>query len=738
MPSDSRPDLTACDREPIHAPGSIQPHGILFGLAEPDRRVAVASRNLEPIVGRPVEGVLGKPLSDVAQAVDAILDGRVFPAGRSVTLGPVDFGGCGYTAVVHRSGALLVLELEADAPTPSSLVLDGRDDTLVRLVSRLQPPTTEDEAYQAVAAAVRRITGHDRALVYRFDEGWVGTVVGEDRNDRLPSYLGLRFPASDIPAQARELYRVNRIRQIPDAAYEPVPLVALPALGDIDLGHAILRSVSPVHVEYMRNMGTAASMSVSILADGRLWGLVSCHHAEARVVPHNVRAACDLVAQILSLRIAAQSLHADAADRLGLQAAEARLLSRMAEGPGWVAGLAASEADVLGVTRSTGAALVSADFCLMFGDTPAEAEVRRIAAWLADKDGDLVATSTLAADMGDGATAIGGVAGLLAVPLSRMHADWLMWFRPEAVRTVTWGGDPRKSEPESAGVRISPRRSFAAWAETVRGTSQPWTAPEIDAARSLRSAIVDIVLRKAEELAAVSEDLKRSNRELEAFSYSISHDLRAPFRHIVGYAELLGEREKERFDEKSGHYLANIVDAAETAGKLVDDLLNFAQMGRVKIAPVRVDLNKISAEVRRSLELDLRGRTVDWQVNDLPSAWGDPSLLRQAMFNLVSNAVKYTRARETAVIEIGGWSGESETTCYVRDNGIGFDMAYAEKLFQVFQRLNRTEDFEGNGIGLALVRRIVERHGGRTWASGQIGQGATFYFAVPARREGSN
>ncbi len=167
----------------------------------------------------------------------------------------------------------------------------------------------------------------------------------------------------------------------------------------------------------------------------------------------------------------------------------------------------------------------------------------------------------------------------------------------------------------------------------------------------------------------------------------------------------------------------------------MDDLLYFAQMGRVRIAPVRIDVNKIVAEVRRSLDLDLRERTVDWRVNDLPAAWGDASLIRQALFNLVSNAVKYTRNKEIATIEIGGWSGETETTYYVRDNGIGFDMAYADKLFQVFQRLNRTEDFEGNGIGLALVRRIVDRHGGRTWASGQVGQGATFYIALPNRTE---
>ncbi len=701
MPPDPRADLTACDREPIRTPGSIQPHGVLIGLAGPERRIAVASANLDRALGQPVGSMLNRPLFAVAPAIDDLIASRPVVAGRTTALGSVEFEGAQHTAVAHRSGDLTILEIERDAPTPTALVLDGRDDTLARLVSKLQPPSSDDEAYAAVAAAVRGVTGYDRVLVYRFAHDWVGTVVGEDRNERLPSYLGLHFPPSDIPAQARELYRLNRIRQIPDASYAPVPLVADSGLVGLDLGLSVLRSVSPVHLEYMRNMGTAASMSVSVLVDGRLWGLIACHDHAPKIMPLSVRAACDFVAQILSMRISAQLRHEDAADRVSLQAAQARILTRMAEAQGWVAGLAAGEPDVLGVTRAVGAAVVSADTCILFGTTPAEIDVRRIAAWLDGRGGDLVATTTLAADMGDDGNDVGGVAGLLAVSLSRMHDDWLMWFRPEVVRTVTWGGDPRKQAPASPDERISPRRSFAAWAETVRGASQPWTAAEVDAARGLRSAIVDIVLRKAEELAAVSDDLRRSNRELEAFSYSISHDLRAPFRHIVGYAELLAEREKAKLDQKSSHYLANIVDAAETAGKLVDDLLYFAQMGRVRIAPVRIDVNKVIAEVRRSLELDLRGRTVEWQVNDLPAAWGDASLLRQALFNLVSNAVKYTRTKETAVIEIGGWSGETETTYYVRDNGIGFDMAYADKLFQVFQRLNRTEDFEGNGIGLA-------------------------------------
>ena len=230
----------------------------------------------------------------------------------------------------------------------------------------------------------------------------------------------------------------------------------------------------------------------------------------------------------------------------------------------------------------------------------------------------------------------------------------------------------------------------------------------IAAARNLRDAVVGIVLRRAEELAQLTEDLQRSNKELEAFSYSVSHDLRAPFRHIVGFSELLREREKN-LDQKSRHYLDTIAESAVAAGRLVDDLLNFSHLGRTELALKNVDMNKVVNEVRQSLALAAKGRRIVWNVEELPSAWGDATLLRQVWHNLVENAVKYTRPKEEAVISIRGWREGEETIYAIGDNGVGFDMAYIDKLFGVFQRLQRVEDFEGTGIGLALSRRVIER-----------------------------
>jgi light-regulated signal transduction histidine kinase (bacteriophytochrome) len=283
-------------------------------------------------------------------------------------------------------------------------------------------------------------------------------------------------------------------------------------------------------------------------------------------------------------------------------------------------------------------------------------------------------------------------------------------------------------------MRLHPRTSFEAWQETVRLRSKPWQRAEIEAANGLRTAIVDIVLRQAEELAAISSKLAASNRELEAFSYSVSHDLRAPFRHIVGYAELLKKFEGEKISERGERFIETIIESAISAGTLVDDLLSFSQMGRATLTAVGIDLNDLIKEVRSGLRHEERGRKIKWRITPLPHVQADPLMLKLAVQNLLENALKFTRGRDPAVIEVFGEEEGDTARVSVRDNGAGFDMAYVGKLFGVFQRLHRVEEFEGTGIGLANVKRIIERHGGSIWAEGHIDEGATFTFTLPLRR----
>jgi len=737
-------DLTACEREPIHIPGSIQPHGILLAIRLSDRTIAYASANVAEIFGFGATDVLGRPFDQVLPALSAEFstqlndpptagNSRFVRTIRVMTAQEEKF----FETAVSRSGDYAILELE-EPPVGSVSSIDALYPTLRRFVEQLQGASTIEALCRMAAQDIRRMTGFDRVLIYRFDEQWNGTVVAEDRNEVLPSYLDLRFPASDIPAQARELYRRNRLRIIPDAGYAPVPIQSHdPA--PLDLSDSVLRSVSPVHLEYMRNMGTLASMSISILRDGRLWGLISCHNRDPKRVSLQVRNACDFLTQIFSLQLEARENTTLADNRVRLGAIRTRLLAHMAAEDHFIAGLVNHPDDLMMLASAQGAAILTQDQCCCLGQTPDKNQVRALFDWLSEhQQEDVLATDTLSEIYPAAKAFADQASGLLSISISKVHSSYVLWFRPEVVQTVKWGGNPEKPVREEAGsLRLHPRLSFEIWKETVRDRSLPWDRSEVEAVNELRNAIVGIVLRRAEEMAALTEELRRSNKELEAFSYSVSHDLRAPFRHIVGYSELLKKQEASEMSEKGKRYVDTIIEAAYTAGTLVDNLLRFSHMGRTALKPRPVDVARLVDEVRQKLMAQQGERRIQWIVGDLPPMTADPVLIRLVFENLLDNAVKYTRTREKARIEIGSRRQDGETIYFVRDNGVGFDMKYIDKLFGVFQRLHRMEEFEGTGIGLANVRRIVERHGGRAWAEGALDKGATFSIALPDQNEGA-
>jgi light-regulated signal transduction histidine kinase (bacteriophytochrome) len=227
-------------------------------------------------------------------------------------------------------------------------------------------------------------------------------------------------------------------------------------------------------------------------------------------------------------------------------------------------------------------------------------------------------------------------------------------------------------------------------------------------------------------------DLAAANQELEAFTYSVSHDLRAPLRHIDGFSKLLLEEHGPELSDQARHYLTRVREGTRRMGQLVDELLNLARVGRKELSGQLTGLNSLVEEVRGQLEPELAGRKIEWRIGELPFVECDPALMRQVFANLLSNAVKFTRPRECAVIEVGALEGHNPAVIFVRDNGAGFSMKYADKLFGIFQRLHRAEDFEGTGVGLATVQRIIHKHGGRVWAEAKLNKGATFYFTLQA------
>lgn len=729
-----------CAREPIHVPGSIQPYGFLLAVVMSDGCIVQASRNAADFLGVAIERLLGAALADIigeanVKQLTLMLD-RTDRESRPFYIGTFTLpSGGAFDTTAHTRDGLTILEFE---PAPERGGIDFRltYPRVRRFVSTLRDEEDITVMSDLAAREIRQLTGFGRVLVYRFDGQHHGQVIAESLADGYHAYLHHCFPASDIPAQARALYLANPIRLIADADYVPSPLVppCNPLTGaPTDLTQAFLRSVSPVHVQYMKNMGTHASMSISLIVNNRLWGLISCHDHDARSVPLVVRTVCEQLGQILSLQIEAREENAESLHRLELRRLLVTLLGALSASPDFVANLADNAGDLLRFANATGAALVFDDQVTRIGEAPDAEWIARLAQWLAENGhGDVFHTDSLSQCYPDAADLRRIASGVLAVPISKIHRHYLIWFRPEVVRTIEWAGNPHaKIASTVPAVRLTPRSSFDTWCEIVTGTSLPWRSSEIEIALEFRAALLGVVLRRAEEMAELAEELGRANKELEAFSYSVSHDLRAPLRHIVGYTDLLSQYEGVNLTERGNRFLKNIIESARFAGKLVDDLLSFSQMGRAALRTRQIDLNEIVRDVVARLAPETAGRDVRWDIAPMPAFRADPVFLQLAMQNLLSNAVKYSRNRPVAHIRVHAEQNDAETVVHVEDDGVGFNMKYVQKLFGVFQRLHRMEEFDGTGIGLANVRRIVERHGGRVWASGVPNEGAVFSFSIP-------
>ena len=731
-------DLSTCDREPIRTPGSIQPHGFALTLSD-DKVVLQASENLEQHIASPAAGAIGQPLAAVigdtaaASVEHELAATRV--AERPLYLGTVCIREtCYFDVLAHRYDGVLMLEFESVARRASA---DFRNlyPLVGEFLLKLNDTSTTDDMSALAADEIREVTGYGRVMVYHFDHDGHGHVIAESLADGYHSYLGQRFPASDIPRQARELYTLNRIRLIHDANYTPARLV--PAINPVtgapnDLSFAALRSVSPIHLQYMRNMNTLASMSVSLVVKGKLWGLISCHNETPCPVAFEQRTACEQLGQILALSIESREDASELQFRLDLRRIMVSMLGGLTQGANFIDNMSSVFPALLKFERAAGVAIIVDDRLLTYGDTPSEKQLRDLVAWLSTRaHGDIFNTDNLASVYPAGAGMTRNASGILALPISRIHKHYLIWFRPEVIHTIDWAGNPHAKEGAGPLGQLTPRTSFSSWRETIHGTSIPWHTGELELALEFRTALLGIALERAEQMAELAEELGRANKELEAFSYSVSHDLRAPLRHIVGFSDLLLASAGNNDVEKRHRFLTNIKESARLAGKLVDDLLSFSQMGRAALRPTALSMNDLVSNCIEKLSADTRGRDVRWEVEDLPEVHADATFIQLALYNLMANAVKFTGQQDTAVIRISAERHEHENIFHIADNGAGFNMEYVHKLFGVFQRLHRMEDFQGTGIGLANVRRIVERHGGQAWANSVPGEGATFSFSIP-------
>ncbi|UWQ21301.1 HWE histidine kinase domain-containing protein [Jannaschia sp. W003] len=498
-------DLSNCDREEIHLVERVQGYGALVTV-DAGGRVRRHSANLAEMLGLEAVPAPGTALADALGAAQAAaLTDRaalIGPDLEQVRASGLGFPAGAFDAAIHRVGPETVIELEPAGPTA-----EADDVTLVQtLMNAVRRQPTIQAAAEEATRTVRRLTGHDRVMCYRFGEDGSGTVVAEDAAPEVESYLHLRFPATDIPAQARALYRRNALRQIADVDGPTHRLVPEPARPDgrLDMSLCTTRAVSPVHLEYLRNMGVVASMSVSILRDGALWGLFACHSHKPHALSLGRRAAVELFAQLFAYEISVKSMQVERAHDGDARRLHDALVARVSRGGDIASAIDVVADEIRPVIGFDGIAVVSDDAVATIGVAPDEEACRAIAAHVAGaaSPGKVFHTATLQDAMPEAAHLSEPVAGVMALPISLDPGNYILLLRGEVARTVVWAGNPNKPvRPTSDGLRLSPRNSFAAWHQTVTGQSVPWSESERAAAEALRATLLEVVLRMADEAA---------------------------------------------------------------------------------------------------------------------------------------------------------------------------------------------------------------------------------------------
>jgi light-regulated signal transduction histidine kinase (bacteriophytochrome) len=742
--------LADCAREPIRVPGAIQPHGVLLALSGDPLCIDQISANCARELGLDSSELIGQPLSALIPEEQSRLISQANASLRGVENDPIRLriGSATYSASLHKTQNALIIDIEPFIETPQD-----QSRLITRVLRNLQAATTLETLFDISVHEVQALTGYDRVMIYRFEPEGHGKVVAEALTGSLPSYSGLYFPGSDIPAQARELYRLNWVRVIPDAAYTPVPLVPLlsPKTGQpLDLGFSTLRSVSPVHCEYLKNMGVRSSMSISLLDNSELWGLIACGHPEPLLVSREVRDACALIGQLLSAKIVAivaNQIQREREEKLSMLGELAVGMSRAEHDI--LDGLVSQPELLQSLTMAEGAAVLIEDQLHLFGTCPTREQVSALYLWIRDQGLNrqksreqpvglqglgIFHSNSIAREHPASADYHEVASGVIAFILPKPVVNAVMWFRPQLTSTMNWSGNPTQhfspGPVGSASHRLHPRQSFEVWEEQVTGIAKPRSRGDLYAAEDLRRS-------------ALENDLERQvHREQEAVRLRdelvavVSHDLRNPMSIIIMQCGMMQKWASSDTTAEHRHIrraLGTIEKATTRMNSLLEDLLDTAKIdgGRYQLSCHPLNVTRLLEEVCGLLVSLTAEKKIELSCTAGPGLMvsADPERIFQVLSNLVGNAIKFTP--EGGQIDIDATSNGVEVLIRVRDTGIGIP---AEHLPYIFKRYWSIKEGNpgGSGLGLYIAQGIVNAHGGNLWAASEPGDGSTFTFSLPA------
>ncbi|WP_179413147.1 ATP-binding protein [Mucilaginibacter sp. E4BP6] len=731
-------DLTNCDKEPIHIPGKIQSHGFLVAVNSTTQLITYISENIRHFINEDPKNYLGLNISKLESKLHiSILQlslGQVLKLGNNnqyfESTNPfyLEIDKKPYNLIISVSGDNYILEFET---VESDLDFDIQK-TIGRSVSEILSGKNISSLLQNAAQEIKNIILYDRVMIYRFGEDGHGEVVAEVRNDDLEPFLGLHYPASDIPKQARELYKINLTRIIADVNSESSSIITHQTEGaQLNLTHSALRAVSPIHIQYLKNMGVGSSFSISLIARGELWGLIACHNYSPRFINYKARDASKLIGQILSSALEYRQDEEDIEKAAKLNAAAVELATYIEKDNYITDALTRHSTTIQDITTASGAVIVFDNNITTIGITPSLDQINDIVNWLKVNMQDSVYYTHRFPEIFFQAQAYSSVAsGILACMLSKELSEFIIWFKPEQLVSINWAGNPEKPVVDDGDglLQLSPRKSFESWNQIVKNTSERWASGEIGAVIKVREQVMYAINRKANDIRLLNERLNLAYEELDTFSFTISHDLRTPLSSIKSYSELLLANNKS-IDDSAKRILARIIVGTDKMNFLIKEILNYSRVGRAEMEFAPVNMGRLIHEIKNEVISALNPKNIEFEIGETPDLQGDATMLTQVFTNLINNAVKYSSRSNPSKVKVEGKINNDEIIYSVSDNGVGIDVNYYSRVFELFKRMDNVKDFEGTGVGLAIVKRIVEKHQARIWFESTLEVGTIFYIS---------
>jgi len=745
-------NLTNCEFEPIHIPGSIQPHGFLLGINADSWKIDFCSGNISNYIEIDFKNTLNLDFKTVFGDLQEDQVRDYISKNLLLSSSPLKLSllGTDFLCTIHKSDTTYILEAE---PISENKKISDVYDQTSQFLSYMNETHTLKELCDMVAKGTREITGYDRVMVYRFDKDYNGEVFAESVREDLEPFFGLHYPHTDIPPQARELYMKNLLRLIVDINYEPVPIYTVDDENqskNLNLSLSVLRSTSPIHVQYLHNMGVGATLTISLIHQKKLWGLIACHHYSTKNLTPEIRLAAQLqghfITSQIDIRQSNEEYEISRKSNLALEKMNSFELPAKEDS----FEILVQKPELLELCNASGVAIIINENIYKSGLTIDDNDILILSRWLSEHTGNTqFHTDKLIDSMPENLIENCENASGLNFHSLGINNNCIIWFRPETLSEVNWAGDPNKAIVKDKNG-LSPRNSFKLWREIIKCQSNVWLDPELNAsanyAHSLQRLLNLILTTQEEEkYRKLSEVLKETNSELENINWISTHDLQEPLRKIQMISSRILGKEDEQISENVANSLQRMNNSANRMQTLLIDILKYTKIQHIDESFSLVNPKDVLKEVVADLQEMINEKDAIIEIGQLPNIYGITFLLKQLFSNLVQNSLKYSfedKAPKVVISSLGKTKidfasnpDEVYEGIQFSDNGIGFEQKFAENIFNIFSRLHGQEEYKGSGVGLALCKKIMQVHKGFIVAEGISDQGAIFKLYFPLEIE---